>query len=347
MYQTPNMSLTAWDQSEDDFAHDQLVNNWLSLDTHDHSPGRGVRIPTAGLQDGSVTAAKLAVGAVTGDALADGSVGTAKLADHSVTRPKLADNSVSDTAIADAAITARMLDPNLIPLGATMMWWRPPGSNATPGGFWEAMDGRPWNHITNAWGLTSGNIPDTRGLFPQGADLLSQNGPAIGTFGGSNLVNLAHSHTISPHTHTVPAHTHGISVDGSHYHTWSVTVPRPGESPDTLLISGLDTWYRTNAFAQGLTIKDAGNTTRHNIYGSMYLKNALTLIEGNTDLDPLTTNLDFKARMDQSGEHSHGGATQASGAISTGATGGTTDPSQAWTSVTPPYVGLLMIMRVR
>jgi len=57
---TPKMSLTGWNQLTDPYDHTQLFDNFSKIDFHDHSPGRGVLIPTEGIADGAVTSAKLA-----------------------------------------------------------------------------------------------------------------------------------------------------------------------------------------------------------------------------------------------------------------------------------------------
>lgn len=56
---TPKMGLRLWDQLQDRYDHDQQADNWSKVDFHDHTPGRGVQIPTEGLATGAVTVAKL------------------------------------------------------------------------------------------------------------------------------------------------------------------------------------------------------------------------------------------------------------------------------------------------
>jgi hypothetical protein len=73
----PNLGLAIWNDSSDNWNTDQLRNNWAKLEFHDHGPGRGMQIPTEGLQDGAVTAAKMAPGA---NAIQNGSVTPAKFA---------------------------------------------------------------------------------------------------------------------------------------------------------------------------------------------------------------------------------------------------------------------------
>lgn len=56
---TAKMGLRVWDQLGDQYDHAQLADNLVKIDYHDHTPGRGVRIPTDGIADGAVTPDKL------------------------------------------------------------------------------------------------------------------------------------------------------------------------------------------------------------------------------------------------------------------------------------------------
>jgi hypothetical protein len=82
---TANMGLRSWDSAVDLFAYTELANNWSLVDLHDHSSGKGVQIPTAGIANLAVTGPKLAAGAIS-DAtkIVDGSVSDAKLASSSL-----------------------------------------------------------------------------------------------------------------------------------------------------------------------------------------------------------------------------------------------------------------------
>ena len=55
-----NMGLRIWNLLDDLYDHDQIADNWDKVDLHDHSPDKGVQIPTEGLEDGAVTPEKLA-----------------------------------------------------------------------------------------------------------------------------------------------------------------------------------------------------------------------------------------------------------------------------------------------
>lgn len=55
----PKMSLRLWIDLQDPYNHDQLADNWAKIGFHDHTPGRGVQIPTEGILDGAITSAKV------------------------------------------------------------------------------------------------------------------------------------------------------------------------------------------------------------------------------------------------------------------------------------------------
>jgi hypothetical protein len=92
-FTTSNMGLKVWDLLTDPFSHTELQANWTAVDAHDHSTGKGVQIPTAGITNLAVTGTKIADGAIITTKLADASVTTAKLIDANVTADKLADTA--------------------------------------------------------------------------------------------------------------------------------------------------------------------------------------------------------------------------------------------------------------
>lgn len=59
-FTSAKMGLRIWNLLTDLYDHTQLADNWAKLDYHDHSPGKGVQIPTEGIADGAVTGTKLA-----------------------------------------------------------------------------------------------------------------------------------------------------------------------------------------------------------------------------------------------------------------------------------------------
>lgn len=69
---------------------------------------------TAGLENGSVTADKLAANSVVASKIKDGEVGSAKLAGASVTNAKIADSAVGTSKVADKAVTLAKLADNSV-----------------------------------------------------------------------------------------------------------------------------------------------------------------------------------------------------------------------------------------
>jgi hypothetical protein len=104
---TPLMALQSWDQVGDIYDHTQLANNWSKVDQHDHTSGKGKQIPTAGIEDDAITAAKLAsVPLIDTAQLIDGAVTTAKILDGTIIAGDLADNAIETAKIKDGAVTA-------------------------------------------------------------------------------------------------------------------------------------------------------------------------------------------------------------------------------------------------
>lgn len=68
------MSLRIWNDLLDNYDHEQLANNWAKVDAHDHSPGRGVLIPTEGISEGAVTHSLLADNAVGNENIISGEI---------------------------------------------------------------------------------------------------------------------------------------------------------------------------------------------------------------------------------------------------------------------------------
>lgn len=60
------MGLRVWDDTNDTYDNEQQADNWLKVDFHNHTPGRGELIPTGGIADGAITSVKLASTALQG-----------------------------------------------------------------------------------------------------------------------------------------------------------------------------------------------------------------------------------------------------------------------------------------
>ncbi|MBO4228024.1 hypothetical protein [Bradyrhizobium neotropicale] len=90
------------------------------------------------IEDGSITSAKLAPGAVTADKIGAGSISNVKLASGAVSTPKLADSSVSFVKLLASDIQAPLADL-LLPAGLGPLPWSLP-TLPTQGG-WDWADG--------------------------------------------------------------------------------------------------------------------------------------------------------------------------------------------------------------
>ncbi len=106
---SPRMSLKIWNAASDPYDHEQLADNWLKVDLHDHSQGRGTPIPTAGIQDGAVTAQKIAPGTIAA-ALGNGSIKAQHIDTGAVISGKLGPTAVDTANIAYGAVKTDQLD---------------------------------------------------------------------------------------------------------------------------------------------------------------------------------------------------------------------------------------------
>lgn len=87
---TPRMSLKVWNAASDPYDHEQLADNFLKLDQHDHSPGRGTLIGGDGIQEGAITTTHIYPGAIGSEVFSDGAISTDAIANGAVTDAKLA-----------------------------------------------------------------------------------------------------------------------------------------------------------------------------------------------------------------------------------------------------------------
>ena len=60
MRTSPKLGLRVWNLLLDPYDHEQLADNWAKVDAHDHSPGRGVLIPTEGIANEAVSFPQIA-----------------------------------------------------------------------------------------------------------------------------------------------------------------------------------------------------------------------------------------------------------------------------------------------
>jgi hypothetical protein len=226
---TPRMSLQVWNASSDPYDHEQLADNFLKLDQHDHSQGRGSQIPGAGIQSGAITSDHIYPGSIGEDALAANSVGTDQLRDESVTNEKLHNNArvpvgmVMDWYCANPALAATFLPDGWRVCDGTSV---PAGEHEIPGADLNAPFVLPNLIGRLVIGADPAKALNAVGSSPANEGATAGAAPGVGGITGSNVARSStHSHTIA-HTHNF-AHTHGLSVDG-HVHEVKDDTPGTG-----------------------------------------------------------------------------------------------------------------------
>jgi hypothetical protein len=338
MITTANLGLTVWDSENDDFEHSQLADNFVRIDAHSHlgglsealnshdelpgaghwtNLGLGLAIKTGAIEPEAIRRYLLKLRSVAHQQIDIEGVESENIALENVLNRHLGDESVDDRTIKEETITIDKLDPNILTLGSVILWFKY-SVGAAPGDLWHICDGTAWASIPNSLGLSSGNIPDLRERFARGTDLNH-----TGEVGGTAGINLAHAHNITSgsleHSHTIGAHNHSIAVDGKHHHTFE---------------GGFQIASRKNAFTNNIVLEGHKAALQ-----SLYLSEFHEGEEG------------ANASMDQGGEHNHGGSTGLSAAFASGGSSlsgsVTTDTQLTSVSVTPPFVGLVYIMRVK
>jgi hypothetical protein len=106
---TTHMTLTTWPAPTDEFDYTELADNFNAIDAHDHTPGKGTQVPTAGIANLAVTTGKLADDAVTTAKIADDAITSALIADDAVTSAHIATDAVGQAEIAASAVGATEL----------------------------------------------------------------------------------------------------------------------------------------------------------------------------------------------------------------------------------------------
>lgn len=231
-FSTPNMSLMAWNNASDPYDHDELSDNFLKLDQHDHSVGKGVQIGTGGI------------------------------ADHAITEDKIYPGSLGAGALADDSITERKLNPYIVPVGMVTPWWRPNTTYPVPVG-WQICDGRTISVGEHSFDVAGSIVlPDLRNKFILGAletggssDPTPTQSPSIGASPSRlHTEDISHSHQVSSHTHWMNLyHEHsgriwgGVAEEG-YPQQYEVTVGVIGsQSPGSTALAPGSGWYVTKS----------------------------------------------------------------------------------------------------
>ena len=110
---TPNMQLAVWNDLTDPYDPEQLATNFVKIDLHDHSPGKGAPIDGSSIVNRSITANKLAANSVTTGVIADNTVQTSDLKSTSgseaVDTNVIRNLAVTEDKIANGAVTGNKL----------------------------------------------------------------------------------------------------------------------------------------------------------------------------------------------------------------------------------------------
>lgn len=307
---TPNMGLTAWDLLGDPYDHSQLAANFTKLDTHNHDPASagGVRIGTGGIADGAITT------------------------------PKIADGAVTTAKLANGAVTSDKLDKTFIhPLGMVISWWRPNGLTAVPTG-WAVPTGQSLTASQHDFpGGGTIVLPDLRNSFIMGVTEAT-----IGSTGGSNSVDIAHTHSVGSHSHTIPAHSHTVPGHAHNVSSHSHGIPTQAGlgfydslgNPQVLLQRGFPRPEGAGPLRQfayvpnlnaGNDVSETAAMVPHNHGG------ATDPASSTTDSTALTTNNNSAALSTDPATASTGAASISLSAVEN----------------RPAYVGLLFLMKVK
>jgi len=84
------MSLKVWNSPSDPYDHEQLADNFLKLDIHDHSAGRGAQVGAAGIQNGAITGTHIAPATIGASHFSTGAITSAVLGTGTVQASNLA-----------------------------------------------------------------------------------------------------------------------------------------------------------------------------------------------------------------------------------------------------------------
>lgn len=282
-----NMALSIWDTLPDDYNHTELANNWDAVDQHDHTTGKGKKIPAGGLAANSVTGFELAPNSVTSNHIVDGTIQGVDIADGTIPLSKLSSSIYG-----------------LVPLGAILPFFRPDTSFNIPSG-WVLAAGQTLAPADHSWGAINVTIPNLTNRFILGANISGTgtgpgSAPAENATGGSHTQNLSHSHTVDPHTHQT-THSHSIPSDGSHSHQFFDSdsgvnrdlYQRAGAtSTDSNFQSAyLQTFNMGNQLSARLPMSSAGT---HNHSGNTGVTTVTTTSTGVTTNGPNAITSDFR-----------------------------------------------------
>lgn len=108
---TPNMNLTVWNLPSDAYDYQQLADNFIKLDQHDHSgSGRGAPIDgSTGIKPGTIGRNQLGPNSVTSTAIQKNAINSDSIATGAIIRDKVGLSQIYEEHIANGAISTNKL----------------------------------------------------------------------------------------------------------------------------------------------------------------------------------------------------------------------------------------------
>jgi hypothetical protein len=234
---TSNMSLKRWNLSGDGFSYTELSDNFNLIDAHDHTTGKGVQVPTAGIANSAVTLAKLATNSIDATKILDASVTDTELAspNNAVWRPVFQHSAQIPAATSGT-------------LYASLAGWASNLSSAVELFPWSltAVDvaGKTARWRTRTVVATNGTAPGQ--TFTVGVVPITASG------GASNALTLTAGAAIATSVVTTPAANSIVAVTGS-------TISAPATGP-YLVSVGLSGAVAANALLNLATVVEVSHT---------------------------------------------------------------------------------------
>ena len=280
---TPNLQLTVWNNLTDPYNSEQLANNFIKLDQHDHSPGKGAQIDGSSIKDASITNAKLAANSVTTGTIASGAVQTTDLADITtgsetttgVTTSKIANGAITTNKILDSTITRSDLRSNV-------------GGNSTP------------YIISSATTLPSSNLLTGDEVYYTASSNtvwhLRYNGTSWDFLGGPSLYKESTGAIISDSSPTIGS-WYGYWGSGTNYGAFnSIALPLAGTYTvtysGTMYNSGTDVASGIFGTALAIGAQSANNTAITDYNSSNSLSETNGILSGSGAYSYFNTSLD-------------------------------------------------------
>lgn len=227
-FTTSALGLTIWNSASDKYNYQQLADNWLLVEGHDHTPGKGKLIQTDSIAPGAITSDKIASGVINSNIRAK-SVSTDSLIDYSVTIDKIAPESVN---------YSRLHRHSRMPLGTVVPWFHPNPTEETlvnlfgvqDGGTtipsWVICDGRTVEAGHHDFGQGTFSVPNLQNTFVMGATGIASDTSVnvSGTFKVASASTTSRNFTITTANGGILATTTpaGITTYGMSFNTTSV-----------------------------------------------------------------------------------------------------------------------------